>query len=105
MQILYGGDRVASIPAELEKRLGKGDRIVVVQQTGDLLLIPAAEHDVAAEPEKFDAALEVNQDAHQAAGHWGVPLMVFEGEPFYGQDRLDLLLWRMQQKGLEKRTA
>ena len=49
MQILYGGDRVASIPAELEARLGKGDRIVVVQQTGDLLLIPAAEHDVAAE--------------------------------------------------------
>lgn len=63
------------------------------------------EQDVAAEPEKFDAALAVNQDAHQAAGHWGVPLMVFEGEPFYGQDRLDLLLWRMRQKGLQKRTA
>ena len=55
---------------------------------------------VAAEPEKFDAAIEKNQAAHQAAGHWGVPLMVFEGEPFYGQDRLDLLKWRMEQKRL-----
>ena len=55
---------------------------------------------VAAEPEKFDAAIEENQTAHQAAGHWGVPLMVFEGEPFHGQDRIDLLVWRMRQKGL-----
>ncbi len=55
---------------------------------------------VAAEPQKFDAAIEENQTAHQAAGHWGVPLMVFEGEPFYGQDRIDLLVWRMRQKGL-----
>ena len=55
---------------------------------------------VAAEPRKFDAALEENQAALQAAGHWGVPLMVFEGEPFYGQDRIDLLVWRMKQKGL-----
>ena len=55
---------------------------------------------VAAEPRKFDAVIEENQAALQAAGHWGVPLMVFEGEPFYGQDRIDLLVWRMKQKGL-----
>jgi 2-hydroxychromene-2-carboxylate isomerase len=55
---------------------------------------------VAAEPEKFDATIEENQTAHQAAGHWGVPLMVFEGEPFHGQDRIDLLVWRMRQNGL-----
>jgi len=30
-----------------------------------------------------------------SAGHWGVPLMVYKGEPFYGQDRFDQLLWRM----------
>jgi hypothetical protein len=29
--------------------------------------------------------------------------MVFQGEPFFGQDKIELLLWRMQQKGLEKR--
>ncbi len=59
------------------------------------------EHAIAAEPEKYDTALEENALAHEAAGHWGVPVMVFDGEPFYGQDRLDLLLWRMRQKGLK----
>jgi len=27
-------------------------------------------------------------------------LMVFEGEPFFGQDRIITLIWRMRQKGL-----
>ncbi len=39
--------------------------------------------------------LEANHHAMLAAGHWGVPLMVYNGEPFYGQDRFDQLLWRM----------
>ena len=42
-----------------------------------------------------DAELSRNHQAMLDAGHWGVPLMVFEGEPFYGQDRFDQLLWRM----------
>lgn len=60
----------------------------------------ALERSIAAEPDRFDAVIEENQVAHGAAGHWGVPLMVFEGEPFYGQDRVELLIWRMRQKGL-----
>ena len=36
----------------------------------------------------------------EAAGHWGVPLIDFQGEPFFGQDRLDVLLWRMTKAGL-----
>jgi len=40
--------------------------------------------------------LERNAEAMYAAGHWGVPLMVFRGEPFYGQDRFDQLLWRIE---------
>ncbi|NQV83268.1 MAG: 2-hydroxychromene-2-carboxylate isomerase [Rhodospirillales bacterium] len=58
------------------------------------------EANVATEPDKFDAEIEKNQIAHTAAGHWGVPLMVFDGEPFYGQDRVEMLIWRMRQKGL-----
>lgn len=44
------------------------------------------------------AAAELNENhlAMLAAGHWGVPLMVYESEPFYGQDRFDQLLWRMK---------
>jgi hypothetical protein len=34
-----------------------------------------------------------------------VPLMVFDGEPFFGQDRFDQMTWRMQQKGLAKRAT
>ena len=61
------------------------------------------ERDIAADPDTFDAAIHQNEDAHARAGHWGVPCMVFDGEPFYGQDRLDLLMWRMREKGLEKK--
>jgi 2-hydroxychromene-2-carboxylate isomerase len=32
-----------------------------------------------------------------------VPTFVFEGEPFFGQDRIDLLIWRMESKGLTPR--
>lgn len=50
------------------------------------------------------AEIEANQQAHRAAGHWGVPTMVFEEEAFFGQDRLDVLVWRMQQRGLQPRS-
>jgi 2-hydroxychromene-2-carboxylate isomerase len=64
-----------------------------------------AELDAAIEkdPQHHVDAIEANQQALEAAGHWGVPTMAFEGEPFFGQDRLDLLLWRLQKAGLEER--
>jgi hypothetical protein len=31
--------------------------------------------------------------------------MVFAGEPFFGQDRLDLLVWRLEQHGLAPARA
>jgi 2-hydroxychromene-2-carboxylate isomerase len=60
---------------------------------------------VAADPAPLDAIIAENQRDLEAAGHWGVPTMVFEGEPFFGQDRLDLLVWRMRQHGLQRRTT
>ena len=56
-----------------------------------------------AAPADHDATIAANQEALQAAGHWGVPTMVFAGEPFFGQDRIDLLLWRLRQHGLTER--
>jgi 2-hydroxychromene-2-carboxylate isomerase len=67
----------------------------------DLAAMDAA---IAADPKRYDAIIEQNQRDLEAAGHWGVPTMVFQGEPFFGQDRLDLLVWRMQQHGLTKRA-
>jgi len=60
---------------------------------------------IEADPDRYEAAIEENEAAQKAAGHWGVPLMVFEGEPFFGQDRIELLLWRMKQKGLREKAA
>ncbi|MAF56753.1 MAG: disulfide bond formation protein DsbA [Ponticaulis sp.] len=49
---------------------------------------------------ELEAEIEANEAAQKNAGHWGVPLMVFEDEPFFGQDRLDILEWRLKQSGV-----
>jgi 2-hydroxychromene-2-carboxylate isomerase len=67
----------------------------------DLAELDAA---IEKEPSKHDAVIAENQSALTAAGHWGVPTMAFEGEPFFGQDRIELLVWRMKQQGLVKRA-
>jgi len=56
------------------------------------------------QPEMLEDLIDENQRAFDAADHWGVPCMVFDGETFYGQDRMDVLLWRMKQKGLAVRS-
>lgn len=56
-----------------------------------------------AETSRLEAVIEQNQADHDKAGHWGVPTCAFQGEPFFGQDRLDVLLWRLQQAGLQAR--
>ncbi len=67
-------------------------------------LDPAAlEAEVEQDAEALDRLVAANQEALRHAGHWGVPTFVFEGEPFFGQDRLDQLEWRLRQKGLPLR--
>lgn len=54
--------------------------------------------------EQYDwlAVVNENHAALDAAGHWGVPTMVVNGEPFFGQDRIDTLRWRLEKLGLLK---
>jgi 2-hydroxychromene-2-carboxylate isomerase len=59
--------------------------------------------EVAADGPQLDAEIADNQAALEAAGHWGVPTLVFDGEPFFGQDRIDMAIWRMQRAGLQAR--
>ncbi|MEM6909346.1 MAG: 2-hydroxychromene-2-carboxylate isomerase [Pseudomonadota bacterium] len=61
------------------------------------------EAEAASDAKALDAEIEANQDALEAAGHWGVPTLVFDGEPFFGQDRVDMARWRLEQKGVAKR--
>ncbi len=56
-----------------------------------------------AEPERLDAIMEANQKAQREAGHYGVPLMAFNGEPFFGQDRFEQLKWRLLNAGAQPR--
>ena len=53
--IVFGGDRVATVDEALAAAFRAGDRLVVVQETGDLLHVPAAEH--AAAGAAVDAAV------------------------------------------------
>jgi 2-hydroxychromene-2-carboxylate isomerase len=38
-----------------------------------------------------------NQKVMFDCGHWGVPMFSWQGEPFYGQDRLDQMRWRIEK--------
>ncbi|NWG46462.1 MAG: DsbA family protein [Alphaproteobacteria bacterium] len=62
-----------------------------------------AELDAAITAEDPVPQIEANQAALDAAGGWGVPTMVFNGEPFFGQDRIDTLRWRLEKSGVPKR--
>jgi len=79
-----------------------GDHLAQAAERAGLQLA-ALDAEIEADPPAFEAEIEGNQQALEAAGHWGVPTMVFQGEPFFGQDRIDHLLWRMGQHGLSAR--
>lgn len=62
-----------------------------------------AERAIAEELDSLDSEIAKNEANQRNAGHWGVPLFVFNDEPFFGQDRIDHMLWRMKQAGLSER--
>ena len=55
------------------------------------------------ESSRLEAAIQNNQKAHDAAGHWGVPTCGYKGQAYFGQDRLDVLLWALKKDGLKER--
>jgi 2-hydroxychromene-2-carboxylate isomerase len=77
---------------------------------GDHLAAARAELDpdeiarvVDEEADRLHAVIEESQLAQRAAGHYGVPMIAFNGEPFFGQDRFDQFKWRLDQQGLQAR--
>ena len=60
-------------------------------------------HTVDTEADRLHAVIEESQVAQRAAGHYGVPMIAFGGEPFFGQDRFDQFKWRLEQQGLKRR--
>jgi glutamate-5-semialdehyde dehydrogenase len=66
--IIHGGDRIVRVSAELAASFEPGDRLLVVDRTGDLLHIPAAEQAVASDAvnraaQAFAALGSVDDDA------------------------------------------
>ena len=55
-------------------------------------------------PEKVDAIWLENSAVQTQTGHGGVPLMIFQGEPFFGGDRFSPFVWRLFQSGLTHRN-
>lgn len=48
------------------------------------------------------ARVEADTDALSALGHWGVPVVAFRGELFWGQDRIEDLEQALHEAGLER---
>jgi 2-hydroxychromene-2-carboxylate isomerase len=62
--------------------------------------------DVTENPQHYDEMINANMELQlqNDARHAGVPCFVFRGEPFFGQDRMDMLIWRLKQYGLKARA-
>ncbi|MBR0692320.1 2-hydroxychromene-2-carboxylate isomerase [Bradyrhizobium lablabi] len=82
----------------------EGDHLATAASAAgfDLAAMDAA---IAADPDRYGRVIKDNEEAHAGSGHWGVPTFVFENEPFFGQDRIDLLIWRMESKGMTRRKG
>lgn len=80
----------------------EGDHISLAAKRAGLAL-PVLQEKIDADPDHYDAMLTANDGDLRAAGHWGVPTMVSGGEPFFGQDRFETLVWRLRQQGLTRR--
>lgn len=77
----------------------EGDHLAGAAQRAGLDLAEL-DAEAAEQADALDAEIAANQQALEAAGHWGVPTLVLDGEPFFGQDRIEMARWRMEQKGL-----
>ena len=86
-----------------ERPWNEGDQVreAIARAGLDMDLLASA---AQIQAEGIAAEIEASQVAHQEAGHWGVPTMVFENEPFFGQDRFDVLVWRLKQRGMTPRA-
>lgn len=82
----------------------QGDELAKATQRAGLDL-ESMDQIVKLDGDNLESQIQDNQDDHHKAGHWGVPTCVYQGEPFFGQDRLDVLLWRLKQAGLKERAS
>lgn len=88
-RLIFGGTEGWNEGSHLEEAVGRAG-------------LDLTELDAAIESGDQLEEVERNQEALAAAGHWGVPTMVVRDEPFFGQDRIDTLRWRLDKYGLAR---
>lgn len=88
--LIFGGTRNWNHPENLAPAVASCDLDLEQMQTS-----------VAAATARYDAEIDANEQALNAAGHWGVPTLAIRGEAFFGQDRLIDFEWRLQQLGIK----
>jgi 2-hydroxychromene-2-carboxylate isomerase len=78
-----------------ERNIADHDTLIVIanEQGMDGKVLLAATHEAA-----IAAEYESNTDEAMKLGVFGAPAYVFDGELFWGQDRLHMLEWRLTQK-------
>lgn len=74
-----------------------GDHLARATASAGLDLV---DMEAALDRTQIETVVEANHRALEEVGHWGVPTMAFKGEPFFGQDRIDTLRWRLDQANL-----
>ncbi|HEY5070601.1 MAG TPA: aldehyde dehydrogenase family protein [Caulobacteraceae bacterium] len=72
MPILYGGDKFAFAPEHIAQAFQAGDRLLVVEESGELLHIPAAASEIAASAvgRAREAFAAMDQVADEAISHF-----------------------------------
>ncbi len=90
---LIWGDHVDHWPDHVKERFNRIDGLDYDE---------AIEY-IQANPEDVDSYWQENSRFQVQAGHGGVPLMVFNGEPFFGGDRFNPFFQRLRQNGLTER--
>lgn len=83
------------------KNWHEGDHIARIADNCDLNL-EDMDREIIERADELEMSIAKNQAALEKAGHWGVPCFVLDGEPFFGQDRIHLVEWRLEQAGLRR---
>lgn len=84
------------------KNWHEADHLALAAQRCKLDLF-AMDKQIEKESPRLEGAIQANQAAHADSGHWGVPTCGYKGQAYFGQDRLDVLLWALKKDGLKER--
>lgn len=95
-------DEISSLIWSGTQNWHEGEHLALAAQRCKLDLT-SMDQQIAVESQRLEEAIQANQQAHDNAGHWGVPTCAYKGEAFFGQDRLDVLLWALKKDGLSQR--